>query len=249
MTPRHVAAGGALLAAGAVGLHSAPALSWIPAVRRPFRVLDGAGHPTHVALTFDDGPDAVSTPRILDELDALGVRATFFLLGENVLRAPDVTRRLVADGHEVALHGWHHKNSLRVRPGALRASLVQALDAIESTGGVRPALYRPPYGVVTLGTLLAARSLGLTTVLWGAWGIDWAPTATPASVRRALAPDLTGGVTVLLHDSDCTSSPGSWRSTLGALRPLVEDLRARGLTVGPLRDHGFDPAKVPVPTA
>jgi peptidoglycan/xylan/chitin deacetylase (PgdA/CDA1 family) len=190
-----------------------------------------------VALTFDDGPDPASTPRILDELDALGVRATFFLLGEMTERAPDVARRIADDGHEVALHGWHHRNSLRVAPNALRASLARALDVIGDATGVRPTLYRPPYGVVTLGTLRAARSLDLTTVLWGAWGADWAADATPSSVQRTLAPDLAGGATVLLHDSDCTSSPGSWRATLGALRPLVDGVRARGLQVGPLREH------------
>ena len=236
--------------AALVGLHSAPALTWLPVVRRRFPVLDGAGDPSHVALTFDDGPDAVSTPVLLDELAALDARATFFLLGENVRRAPDVVRRLVAEGHEIAVHGWHHRNSLRVLPGELRASLERALDVIEGVSGVRPTLYRPPYGAVTLGTLRAARSLGLTTVLWGAWGVDWAPDATPASVQRALAPDLAGGVTILLHDSDCTSSRGSWRSTLGALRPVVEGLRARGLEVGPLGEHrGAPSAAVPVPSA
>jgi len=137
------------------------------------------------------------------------------------------------------LHGWHHRNSLLVSPRALRASLARALDTVEEAARVRPDLYRPPYGVLSAATAYAARSLGLTTVLWGAWGADWGVTATPASVLRTLAPDLAGGTTVLLHDSDCTSSPGSWRSTLGAVRPLVDGLRARGLTVGALGEHGL----------
>jgi peptidoglycan-N-acetylglucosamine deacetylase len=231
------------LSAAAVGAtavwlaHSTPALTFVPAVRRAFPGLEGVGRPDHVALTFDDGPDDSSTPLILDELAALGVRATFFLLGEMVERSPATATRLAADGHEIALHGWHHRNSLWVPPHRLRRSLVRALDRIEATVGVRPTLYRPPYGVLTVSSLWAARSLGLTPVLWGAWGKDWSEKATPLTVAQSLAPDLTGGVTVLLHDSDCTSAPQSWRSTLGALRPLIERLRERGLTVGPLREH------------
>jgi peptidoglycan/xylan/chitin deacetylase (PgdA/CDA1 family) len=219
-------------AASVAAVHSAPALTFVPAIRRRFPALSGTVDPGCVALTFDDGPDAASTPHLLDELDRLQVRATFFLLGEMVQRHPEVARRLVADGHEIGLHGWHHRNSLWVGPLALRRSLVRALAQIEEVTGRRPVLYRPPYGVVTLGTLWAARSLGLTTVLWGAWGRDWEARATGPSVLRTLAPDLTGGVTVLLHDSDCTSAPGSWRSTLAAVPPLVAELRSHGLTVG-----------------
>jgi peptidoglycan/xylan/chitin deacetylase (PgdA/CDA1 family) len=226
--------------------YAAPAAAFIPFVRRRFPGLSGVGQHHHVALTFDDGPDPQGTPRILDELDAANARATFFLLGEMVERAPDVAARLAADGHEIALHGWHHRNSLRVTPWALRSSLRRAMRQIEDATGQRPTLYRPPYGVLTLGTLWAARSLGLRTVLWGAWGKDWTATATPSTVLSALAPELSGGATVLLHDSDCTSAPGSWRATLGSISPLVQQLRDRDLTVGPLRDHGAAGAAAPV---
>jgi len=229
---------GALPLAAAGVLHAGSALVWWPAVRRHLPRLHGTGRPDHVALTFDDGPDPESTPRLLDVLDDLGVRATFFVLGQMVAAAPELTRRLVADGHEVALHGWHHRNSLRVPPLALHRSLGRALDVLGDAAGVRPALYRPPYGVVTAGTLASARALGLRTVLWGAWGKDWSARATPARVLRTVAPDLRGGVTVLLHDSDCTSAPGSWRSALGAVRPLVAASRGAGLSVGPLGEHG-----------
>jgi peptidoglycan/xylan/chitin deacetylase (PgdA/CDA1 family) len=232
-----VAAVGVGVAAAVGFVQGAPGLTSLPVVRRRWPQLEGRGRPGHVALTFDDGPDPQSTPQVLDVLDDLGVRATFFCLGDMVQRAPTLTRELADAGHELALHGWHHRNSLGVGPLALRRSLVRALDLIEECAGVRPVRYRPPYGVVTASTVWAARSLGLSTVLWGAWGVDWAADATPASVLRELAPDLAGGGTILLHDSDCTSSPGSWRATVGALRPLVEDLRGRGLEVGPLAQH------------
>ena len=233
-------AGAGLLGAGVAAVaHVAPGLTWLPSVRSRLPLLDGQGSNGTVALTFDDGPDPESTPALLEVLDDLGVRATFFLLGEMVEKAPSLAAELADAGHEIALHGWHHRNSLRVSPWALRASLARALDVVHDATGVRPVLYRPPYGAVSAATLWYTRSLGLTTVLWGAWGADWAVTATPATVLRTLAPDLVGGATVLLHDSDGQSSPGSWRSTLGAVRPLVGGLRERGLAVGPLREHGL----------
>jgi len=76
-------------------------------------------------------------------------------------------------------------------------------------------------------------------VLWGAWGREWTPGATPESVFATLAGDLAGGVTVLLHDSGCTSPPGSWQAGLGAVPLLLAECARRGLTVGPLGEHGL----------
>jgi peptidoglycan/xylan/chitin deacetylase (PgdA/CDA1 family) len=87
--------------------------------------------------------------------------------------------------------------------------------------------------------LSAAASLGLTPVLWTAWGCDWTAGATPASVLRTVRGSLAGGGTVLLHDSDCTSAPDSWRATLGALPELIDGVRDAGLAFGPLREHGL----------
>jgi hypothetical protein len=87
--------------------------------------------------------------------------------------------------------------------------------------------------------LAAARRLELTPVLWTAWGKDWTATATPSSVLGTLAPDVRGGATVLLHDSDCTSAPGAWHSALGALPELTARCHDAGLLLGPLRDHGL----------
>jgi len=225
--------------AAAVLAHPLPGVTWAAGLRRrALPGLSGLGSPASVALTFDDGPDPVSTPRLLALLDRLEVRATFFLLGGMAELTPGLTRDVVDAGHELALHGWHHRNSLRVGPRSLLDGLHRAVDVLGELTGRRPTWYRPPYGVVTAGTLAASGHLGLPTVLWSAWGRDWAPTATPSSVLRTLRPDVGPGATVLLHDSDCTSTPGSWRATLGAVEPLVDLLRSRGLRVGPLAAHG-----------
>ncbi|MEU6036778.1 polysaccharide deacetylase family protein [Actinomadura sp. NPDC047616] len=219
-------------------LHAGPAASWLPVVRRRLPGLAGVGHAGHVALTFDDGPDPRSTPLFLDELRRLGCRATFFLLGDMLRRHPELGRRIAAEGHEVAVHGWGHRNSLVTRPGRVTAEIARAADLVAAVTGTEPVWYRPPYGVLSAEALAAARRRGLRPVLWTAWGKDWTRTATPASVLATLAPGLRGGATVLLHDSDCTSAPGSWRAALGALPDVVARCADLGLRVGPLREHG-----------
>lgn len=235
-----VGAGG-LLALGAA--HVVPGALWLRRVRlRCWPALSGVGRPDHVALTFDDGPDPASTPRFLDLLAARGVRATFFLLGQMLTRAPGLGADIAAAGHELAVHGWAHRNLLLSGPRATRVDLARARDAVGEVTGQAPRLVRPPYGVITGGALLAAARLGLTPVLWTAWGRDWTAGATPQTVLATVLRDLRGGGTVLLHDSDCTSAPGSWRSALGALPGLLDACAEHGWRVGPLRDHGDVPA-------
>lgn len=219
-------------------LHAGPAATWLPAVRRGLPGLAGVGDPGHVALTFDDGPDPRSTPLFLDELRRLGCRATFFLLGEMLDRHPGLGRRIVDEGHEVAVHGWRHRNALLVRPGRVTEEVGRAADLVAAVSGADPVWYRPPYGVLSAETLVAVHGRGLRPVLWTAWGKDWTRTASPGSVLATLSPGLRGGATVLLHDSDCTSAPGSWRAALGALPGLVARCDELGLRVGPLREHG-----------
>jgi peptidoglycan/xylan/chitin deacetylase (PgdA/CDA1 family) len=197
------------------------------------------GRPGHVALTFDDGPDPGSTPRFLDALDDLGVRATFFVLGESVVRYPALVRETGARGHELAVHGWSHDRPWLPSPARDAADLHRAARVVYDASGIRPRWYRPPYGILTSGRRFAARRAGLRPVLWTAWGRDWTAGATPASVRATIGAGLSGGGTLLLHDSDHSSAAGSWRSALGALPGIVDDCRAAGLSVGPLAEHGL----------
>jgi peptidoglycan/xylan/chitin deacetylase (PgdA/CDA1 family) len=225
--------------ATALACHAAPALTSIGPLRtRLCPALAGVGDPGHAALTFDDGPHPVSTPRFLAELDRLGVTATFFLTGRWVARVPGLVAEIGAAGHEIAIHGYDHRCLLARGPRATYADLARAWDVTGHATGTAPHWYRPPYGVLTGPAVVAARRLGLTPVLWTAWGRDWAAGATPDSVHDTVLADLTGGGTVLLHDSDVTSVPGSWRATLGALPRIVDTLRERGLRVGPLAEHG-----------
>jgi peptidoglycan/xylan/chitin deacetylase (PgdA/CDA1 family) len=217
-------------------VHAAPALTARPPLRRALPRLEGIGRPGGVALTFDDGPDPAGTPAVLEQLDRLGWRATFFLLGTQVRRHPGVARAVVAAGHEVALHGDQHRNHLTRPARWVRRDLERALGDVTAVTGVRPVWFRPPYGVLSAGSLRAAAALGLTPVLWSAWGRDWLG-SSGADVVDQLRRGLADGGTLLLHDSDCTSTPGSWRATAAALPLLAEELDRRGLAVRPLGEH------------
>jgi peptidoglycan/xylan/chitin deacetylase (PgdA/CDA1 family) len=233
------AARGALaLTATAAAAYAIPSVArLLPPRWRATPGLSGVGDPRHVALTFDDGPDPASTPAVMAALDALGWRATFFVLGNMTAACPGLAADLVAAGHEVAAHGWSHAGTIRRTPGWLTDDVRRCRDTIHGATGAVPQWYRPPYGELSLGTFAAARANALRVVLWSAWGRDWRPGATPGEVVADIERGVLPGGTVLLHDSDCTSAPGSWRVTVAALPLLAERIAALGLKVGTLSDH------------
>lgn len=230
----------AVVAGGAVVAQALPGITGWASVRKAFPRLAGEGRPGHVALTFDDGPDPASTPRFSAALTEHGIRATFFLLGSMTARAPRLAAELAAAGHEIGVHGYAHRKLTWRGPGETRRDLRWAVDVITEAAGVRPRWFRPPYGVLSGAALCAVRELGLTPVLWGAAGREWRRGATPEGVYGTLLAGLRGGVTVLLHDSGCASPPGSWEAGLGALGLLLDECARRGLSVGPLGQHGID---------
>jgi peptidoglycan/xylan/chitin deacetylase (PgdA/CDA1 family) len=224
---------------GLLAAHALPAATFWPPLRDRFvPALSGVGQPHHVALTFDDGPHPRSTPFFLRELDRRGIRATFFLLGSELARNPNLAREMTAAGHEVALHGWHHRRMVWYGPLRTYDEIARGRDLIADTTGVRPTWFRPPYGVFTTAALVSAKRLDLQPVLWTCWGWDWSSKSTPERVFQTVTKALAGGGTVLLHDSDVAGAVGAWQSTLGALPRLLDECAERGWTVGPLREHG-----------
>lgn len=233
-----VATGAAVGVAGLGLAHIGPAASWLPPVRdRLMPALAARGRADHVALTFDDGPDPLSTPRFLDLLEELEVRATFFVLGSRVARHPGVVAETAARGHEVAVHGWTHKPQWLPHPQRDVTELRLACDVVEQACGTRPEWFRPPFGVLTTGLWRAARLAELRPVLWGAWGKDWEEQRTAREVERTVLDSLRGGTTVLLHDTSPDGRGEAWRTTLEAVPGIVESCRRAGWDVGPLAEH------------
>ena len=218
-----------------------PGITGLGPVRRAlFPRLAGQGDPGHVALTFDDGPDPAATPKFLELLADREVSATFFLLGQMVARAPGLAAELTAAGHEVGVHGWEHRYLPLRGPRATFEDIRRATETIARAAG-HPAAAVPAAvrGAERVRPGSPPGGWGWPRCCGAAWGREWTPGATPDSVYASLSGRLRGGVTVLLHDSDCTSPPGSWRAALGALPRLLDECARRGLAVGPLGQHGW----------
>ncbi len=211
-----------------------PALAGLGALRRlrpalgiADRTLDGRGY----GLTFDDGPHREGTPAVLEALAARGVRATFFLVGEQVARNPGLAAEIVAAGHGVGLHCDRHRNQLRLGPRAVREDIMRGAARIEETTGRPIERYRPPYGIFNAAALALVRSSGWRPLLWTHWGRDWEARATPESIfQRLVGGEVAEGSVLLLHDADDYAAEGSWRRTAAALPRVLAELEARGLT-------------------
>jgi peptidoglycan/xylan/chitin deacetylase (PgdA/CDA1 family) len=218
----------ALAGSRPAGFPGSPAPIW-PALRRSLGIQDRTRQGCGWALTFDDGPHAEGTPAVLEILARESVAATFFLVGEQVLRDPRLAAEIVAAGHRLGLHCHLHRNLLRLTPWQVREDIARAAAAIEDATGVSPALYRPPYGVLNATALRLARTHGRRTLLWTHWGRDWERRATPQSIAERLTDGAGDGSVLLLHDADDYSAAGSWRRTALALPRVLGTLAERGL--------------------
>lgn len=186
-----------------------------------------------VALTFDDGPSP-DTPAVLDALRGHQVKATFFLVGRETERFPQLARRIVAEGHEVGNHSYSHPIYLFRTGRETRRQLERTQAAIERATGVRPILSRPPCGVRTWSYFRAARQLGLRTVQWSVAGFDWQKLSGREIANKVLK-DAQSGSIILLHDGD-SAHKRDRRQTVAAVPLIIAGLHERGLHVAPLRE-------------
>lgn len=185
-----------------------------------------------LALTFDDGPDPRTTPRVLAALEQRGQRATFFVIGRKAEAHPELLRRIRAGGHQIALHGYGHDRLFAfLTPTAVQQDIERARTTVERATGIRPALFRPPVGQASPRTVAGARRAGVALVGWSVRAVDgnrWTSTdAVAARVLRGLRP----GAIVLLHDAPEREDAGELRepATLGALPRILDALEERGL--------------------
>jgi peptidoglycan-N-acetylglucosamine deacetylase len=185
--------------------------------------------PPAIALTFDDGPHPEGTPAILEVLANHGACATFFVVGEQVERRPELVRRILDEGHGVALHGYRHRLQLRLTRPQIEDDIARGSAAIEDATGVAPTFHRPPYGIYSRVGLELVRDRQMQPLLWSLWGKDWRKFTTPERIaRRAVAGPRAGDV-MLLHDADFYSSRRSHERTAAALPEIITTLRSAGL--------------------
>ena len=178
-----------------------------------------------IALTFDDGPSE-STPDVLDILAHHGVPATFFQCGANVRRLPNIAREVAARGHEIGNHSDTHPRLYFQSPRFIYRELAVAQESIEQATGLRPRLFRPPYGARWFGLRQAQRQLGLLGVMWSTLALDW-KWPEPRIAQRLLDGTANGAI-FCLHDGRRLEPRPDIRPTLGALRAVLPKLIEQG---------------------
>jgi peptidoglycan-N-acetylglucosamine deacetylase len=154
----------------------------------------------YIALTFDDGPNATLTPKLLDLLAARHLKATFFVIGQNAADHPEILKRAVREGHEIANHSWSHPNLGKMSDDAVRRELQKTDDTITAAIGKRPTLLRPPYGSITARQKKWIHDeFGYRIILWDVDPLDWKRPG-PSVVTARILKETKAGSIVLSHD-------------------------------------------------
>jgi peptidoglycan/xylan/chitin deacetylase (PgdA/CDA1 family) len=168
----------------------------------PRRLFMTSGPPASgaIALTFDDGPDPVHTPAVLDRLRALGLRATFFVLGARAEAHPALVARIVEEGHALGHHSFAHGAPAETSALTLVGEARRTAELLRRIAGTSPRLFRPPHGKLTPAKLLGLWALGQTVVLWNRDPRDFAVGAVAPLRRWFETAPLAGGDILLLHD-------------------------------------------------
>lgn len=186
------------------------------------RFYHGSRDSKRVALTFDDGPHPLYTPLILDILKERNVRATFFVIGSQVERHPQLVRRIVDEGHIIANHSWGHPNLTMRSPQGVQKEMTDTNAAIAKVTGRIPRLMRPPYGGINAQVESQLDELGFKAILWSVDTRDWErlpPSEILSKVRNQTRP---GGI-ILLHDGG-----GVREHTVTALPQIISYLEGEG---------------------
>jgi peptidoglycan-N-acetylglucosamine deacetylase len=174
----------------------------------------------YIAMTFDDGPSPHLTPRLLDILKERGIKATFFVVGQNAAEYPDILRRMAFEGHEIANHSWSHPALTKLGAEGVRKQIENTSDVIAKVTGKRPVLMRPPYGATS--SILNKRlteEYGLKVILWSVDPLDWRY-RNSNRVYNSIVQNTHPGSIILTHDIHAT--------TVAAMPVTLDALSAKG---------------------
>jgi peptidoglycan-N-acetylglucosamine deacetylase len=207
-----------VLAAGAQDSNSTP--SPAPSPTKPATYAQVRVDQPYIAMTFDDGPSAENTPRLLEMLKQRNIKATFFLIGQNAASNPDIVRRILADGHEVGNHSWTHPQLSKLSDDRVTAEITQTQDAIKDASGFTPTLIRPPYGAITPRQReWIENRFGLNIILWSVDPLDWKRPGASVITQRILS-QVRPGAIILSHDIH--------KQTVDAMPATLDGLIAKG---------------------
>src|ERR1700760_3577027 len=174
----------------------------------------------YIAMTFDDGPSAENTPRLLEMLKQRNIKATFFLIGQNVVSNPDLVRRILAEGHEIGNHSWTHPQLSKLSDDRVTAEITKTQDAIKDASGFTPTLLRPPYGAITARQReWIENRFGLNIILWSVDPFDWKKPGASVITQRILSQARPGSI-ILSHDIH--------KQTVDAMPATLDALIAKG---------------------
>ncbi len=202
-----------------------PTISTQTTVHAPtlnYPLFSGNTHIPEIALTFDDGPNPYYTPQVLAILKQYGVKATFFDVGYLVADYPNIVRQEYNQENVVANHSWSHPDLIYFSAQAIQSQLTSTTNLIQTTIGVRPTFFRPPYGAINNTVLAQARNLHYTTVLWDGSAEDWNLPGVNVIVSKTLHYARNGAI-LLLHDGG-----GNRAQTVAALPIIITSLKNRG---------------------
>jgi peptidoglycan/xylan/chitin deacetylase (PgdA/CDA1 family) len=174
-----------------------------------------------IALTFDDGPWPNTTAKVLDILKKNRIKSTFFVVGQNVKNYPDLTKQIVADGHIIANHTWHHWYH-QMNAQAAAYEVANTGDIIYQTTGVRTSLFRPPGGIMNNGVAAYAKNNKYAVIMWSADSMDYSRPAVPRLMNNIFREAKPGGI-VLMHDGG-----GDRSHTVKALPEIISRFRKQG---------------------
>jgi peptidoglycan/xylan/chitin deacetylase (PgdA/CDA1 family) len=185
------------------------------------------GHPGArcIALTFDDGPDAAWTPRVLDLLGAADVRGTFFVVGERAARAPDVVRAIAGAGHDLGNHGWSHSSLWRAGPRRTAAEIGDTQALVGDLVGTAPRDFRPPWGMMNAAMFAVLHRHRMRCVLWSIQPEGLRPVDAARQARRVVSRAHPGAI-VDLHDAEGTRAAPE--RLCAALPRIIDGLRDAG---------------------
>jgi peptidoglycan-N-acetylglucosamine deacetylase len=188
-----------------------------------------------VALTFDDGPDPVFTPRILDTLAQFDARATFFVIGKQAEQHPAVVRAISDAGHEVGNHTYRHRPFWLLPPYQTREEIDRGARVLTAILGEPPRYFRPPWGRLNLEAVRHSTRVRQQRVLWSLRAEGWLPLASPETIVRLVAQRLHPGAIIGLHDGGgLRHTPARMAAALPALLRLLGERGYRCLTLSEL---------------